>query len=151
MRRRLAPRRRVPRHRLINNLVDQGRFDEADAEIRLFENEMRADGPVQRYKVQLLLERARKTKGILEEDKKALVIQAANQARSGIARFTDNRKLYEAYLQVGIVSKNIEGTDTMFLAARDAAKDAYDRILDPELDRAIQKYVAIAQRAGVVT
>ena len=41
----LAPRERVPRHRLITNLIKLGEYESANSEIRLFENELRLDGP----------------------------------------------------------------------------------------------------------
>ena len=51
----VATGERVPRHRLIRNLIDLNKFDEAQTEIRIFENDFkRSDGPVTRYKINLL-------------------------------------------------------------------------------------------------
>src|SRR5699024_8873972 len=47
----LAPSERVPRHRLIHNLIDLEHFDVAESEIRSFEKDIKADGPISRYKV----------------------------------------------------------------------------------------------------
>lgn len=41
----VAPRERVPRHRLLRNLIELGEYDAADTELRLFENDFRLDGP----------------------------------------------------------------------------------------------------------
>ena len=46
-----APGERIPRHRLIRNLIDQGLFAKAETEIRLFDKDFGADGPVHRYKI----------------------------------------------------------------------------------------------------
>ena len=40
----IAPSERVPRHRLIRNLIDAGAYDKADTEIRIFEKDFGADG-----------------------------------------------------------------------------------------------------------
>ncbi len=61
----LAPSERVPRHRLIHNLIDEGDYNQADNEIRIFEKELRRDPPVQRYRVSLLLRKAESQKSIL--------------------------------------------------------------------------------------
>jgi hypothetical protein len=49
----VAPRERVPRHRLIRNLIALGEYDPAEIEIRLFERDFRLDGPAARYKIDL--------------------------------------------------------------------------------------------------
>ena len=41
----VAPGERVPRHRLIRNLIDMEHFEQAEAEIRLFTNDFGEDGP----------------------------------------------------------------------------------------------------------
>lgn len=65
----IAPSERVPRHRLIRNLIDAGAYEKAETEIRIFEKDFGADGPVYRYKIQLLLARAVRVPGILPEDR----------------------------------------------------------------------------------
>ncbi len=40
----IAPGERVPRHRLIHNLIDQGYFEKAETGIRLFNKDFGADG-----------------------------------------------------------------------------------------------------------
>ena len=135
----LAPYQRVPRHRLITNLIDLGEFSSAQTEIRLFEREIRVDGPVQRYKVRLLLERARTTKGILTEDRAAIVLDAAKFAETGVLRFPDDKNLYRIYLEVGIAYLKHGGDDRVYASAIEKAKAAYERILDPELLQHIRR------------
>jgi len=139
----LAPRRRVPRHRLVDNLIKQGNHDKANTEIRLFEEEMRTDGPLHRYKVLLLLHRARNSPGILPEDRYSLALQAASIAEAGVDRFRDNRYMYDCYLQCGVVSYKYSNDLTVFNEAMDRTKATYDRISDPDLLRVIRKYERI--------
>jgi hypothetical protein len=61
----VAPGERVPRHRLIRNLIQQGDFEKADTEIGIFNKDFGADGPVFRYRVNLMVARAKRTPGIL--------------------------------------------------------------------------------------
>lgn len=65
----VVPGERVPRHRLVRNLIDSGDFDKADTEIRIFESDFGKDGPVSRYKISLLLARANGAEGIMPEDR----------------------------------------------------------------------------------
>lgn len=142
----LAPRRRVPRHRLITNLIALHDFENARTEIRLFENEMRVDGPVQRYKVKLLLERSRHSKGILPEDRSAMIKEAAAMAEAGIQQFRDDKNMYDIYLQAGVALVRNDNDRSIFEQAMNAAKSAYDRILDPELSRTLTKFERISHQ-----
>lgn len=145
----LAPRERVPRHRLITNLIAIGDYENASTEIRIFENELRSDGPVQRYKVRLMIEKARRIPGILEEDRAAMIREAASVAVAGISRFPDDKNLYRAYLDAGVAYLRYVPDREIFDQAMEMAKLAYDRILDPELARTIRRYEVVEQRFTV--
>ena len=136
----LAPRQRVPRHRLITNLISLGNYESANTEIRLFENELRIDGPVQRYKVRLLIERANQTTGLLQEDRVAMIREAASIAEAGIDRFPDDKNLYRAFLEVGVAYLKFTDDRDMFDFAMQKAQSAYERILDPDLARTIHRF-----------
>jgi hypothetical protein len=62
----VAPGERVPRHRLIRNLIESGAFEKAETEIRIFNKDFGPDGPVHRYRVNLMVSRATRMLGILE-------------------------------------------------------------------------------------
>jgi hypothetical protein len=83
----LAPSIRVPRHRLIRNLIEIGEFDQAETEIRIFYKDFGGGGPVARYKVFLMMARATRTLGILREDRLAILESAREQASFAIKRF----------------------------------------------------------------
>ena len=139
----LAPRQRVPRHRLITNLINLGEFDQANTEIRLFENELRIDGPVQRYKVRLFLERAKHSTGLLDEDRAMLIQKAASLAETGIDRFPFDKNIYKEYLEVGVASYKCTGESEIFSRALGLARAAYDKIQDPDLDRTVRRFEQI--------
>lgn len=143
----LAPKERVPRHRLITNLIALSEFENAATEIRLFENELRVDGPVQRYKVQLLLERAQRS-NLPVEDRLTLVRNAANLAEAGLQRFSDDKNLYRVYLEAGVVLYKYGNDRAIFDAAIQQARVAYDRILDPDLARIIRRFEQVEHIIG---
>ncbi|MBB35389.1 MAG: hypothetical protein CME88_02805 [Hirschia sp.] len=142
----LAPLRRVPRHRLITNLIELGDYENASSEIRLFENELRIDGPVHRYKIKLLLERARHVEGLMDEDRAAIVGEAAQLAKAGIERFSEDKNMYDIFLRSGVDSYKYTASLDLFDQALIAAREAHEHNLDPELQRVISKYERIAQR-----
>ena len=53
----VAPGERVPRHRLLRNLIDMNEFDLAETELRIFQNDFKLDGPAVRYKIVLAVAR----------------------------------------------------------------------------------------------
>lgn len=145
----LAPRQRVPRHRLIRNLIDLGDFDNAGTEIRIFENELKLDGPVQRYKAVLMLERAKQASGILDEDRASMIKEAAALAESGVERFQDDKNLYRTYLEIGVTYLKYKPDRTIFDRAKELTHKAYDRILDPEIGRILRHFERVEQRFAV--
>lgn len=74
------PMERVPRHRLIEYLIRQGAFNDADTEIRVFENDLRLDGPVRRHNMRLILERAISSIGLMPDGKAKLLNDAHDAA-----------------------------------------------------------------------
>ena len=135
----IAPGERVPRHRLIRNLMDLEEFEKAETEIRMFEKGLRVDGPVYRYKVNLLLARAIHTKGILNEDRIARLNQAADMAAIGVKRYKDNKYMMRAYCEVGIEHYKLSGKLDVFDDAISALKEAETNIGDPDISRIIEQ------------
>jgi SIR2-like domain len=97
-----APGERVPRHRLIRNLIDQGLFEKAETEIRLFNKDFGRDGPVHRYKIKLLVQRAVRSPGLLDEDRIAILEEAHSLAVQGVSRYPINKNILSAYAELGI-------------------------------------------------
>lgn len=146
----LAPRERVPRHRLITNLIKIGDLETAETEIRVFESELRKDGPVHRYRVQLLLERAKTAQGLMDQDRESIARSAASLARAGVERFSEDKNAYRVYFEAGVCCYRFGGKADIFDDAMEAAKSAYQRILEPDLKRIISIYERIEERFTTV-
>ena len=133
-----APGERVPRHRLIRNLIDQGAFEKAETEIRVFNHDFGSDGPVQRYKIGLMVARAVNTPGILEEDRIAILEQAQELAASGVERFPNNKNILSAYAELGIFRRT--GSYAFFDEAIKQLEQTAQRLGDPNVGAIISRY-----------
>jgi hypothetical protein len=97
----IAPGERIPRHRVINELLRRGDLNGAEHAIKAAEREVGSDSPISRFSVKLALRRAFDTPGIMDEDRKALMYQASNVALKGIDRNRQDKYAYFAYADVG--------------------------------------------------
>ncbi|WP_448950975.1 SIR2 family protein [Labrys neptuniae] len=136
----VAPGERVPRHRLIRNLIDEGAFDKAETEIRIFSKDFGTDGPVHRYKVNLMVARATRTPGILEEDRIAILEQAQELAVTGAEKYPHNKNMLSAYLELGIAYYKKTGWFDFYDDAMRRMKIAEERNGDPEISKTILRY-----------
>jgi hypothetical protein len=136
-----APGERVPRHRLIRNLIDQGAFPKAETEIRLFSKDFGSfDGPVQRYRVKLMISRAVGTPDIMDEDRIAILEQANAIAVAGVDRFPHNKNVLSVYAELGIEYYKRTGSYDIYDKAMERLKSAEDELGDPDISSMIQRY-----------
>lgn len=136
----VAPRERVPRHRLINNLIRSGAFTDAETEIRVFENDLNLDGPVRRYKVRLAVERAISTTGLLPEDKAAMLNEAYTAALRIIERDPLSRQSLQLFGDVCLELFKVTGEFSFVDDASDRMKNAERELGDPEITRLIYRF-----------
>ncbi|CRM50574.1 MULTISPECIES: SIR2 family protein [unclassified Pseudomonas] len=136
----IAPGERVPRHRLIRNLIDINEIEKADTEIRLFENDFKADGPVHRFKIMLLLARAERTPGILDEDRIAILDKARALASYAVDRYKDNKDIMRIFCDVGIEVFKKTKDMSVFNEAMGKLRLAEERIGDPDITGLIIQY-----------
>ncbi len=136
----IAPGERVPRHRLIRNLIDQGEFEKAESEIRIFEKDFRRDGPVVRYRILLMIARATTTPDLLKEDRIAILSLARELAVSAVSQYAGNKAVLGAYCELGIEIFKICGDHSAYDAAMDHLRKAEVRLGDPDVTRMIVKY-----------
>lgn len=136
----VAPGERVPRHRLIRNLIDMDEFESAEAEIRVFTKDFREDGPVHRYKVLLLVARAKNSPGLMEEDRLVILNRARDLAIAGIRKYRDNKHMLYTYCEVGIDIYKRTGDLSTFEDAIRETKAAEKVLGDPEVSRRIDEY-----------
>jgi hypothetical protein len=128
-----APGERVPRHRLIRNLIDVNELEKAETEIRLFENDFNTDGPLERFKIILLLVRADRAKGILKEDRLAILEMARDRAVNAVDRYKNNKNIIKTYCDVGIEIFKRTSDSSVFDDAIMKLRDAESRLGDPEI------------------
>lgn len=136
----IAPGERVPRHRLIRNLIELGEFEKAESEIRIFEKDFRRDGPVVRYRILLLIARATQAPDILKEDREVILEQARELAVSAINTYQNNKTVLSAYCELGVETFKITGSHEVYDAALDCLKRAESRLGDPDITKIIGRF-----------
>lgn len=142
----LAPGERVPRHRLISNLINEEQFEQAETEIRIFEKELKLDAPTQRYKIILQLRKAEHTKGLMQEDRATLIREAENMALNAITKYADDKNMYRSYCEIGLAYFRVTGKWEIFDKAMIELNRLEDRIPDPDITRIIKRFDSLAQR-----
>lgn len=144
---RIAPGERVPRHRLISNLLDGGDLNEVSREIKNAEEDVGSDSVFNRYKVRLTIRRAAETTGIMSEDRRALLREAERLALKGIDRWSTDKYSFMIYADVGVAYAETIGGDTSILDdALARMKKAVDAILDPQLSDSLQGFERTRRR-----
>lgn len=135
----IAPGERVPRHRLIRNLIDMGEFDRAETEIRIFEKDFGHDVPVIRYRIMLLMRRAIESPGLMQEDRIAILHEAKDKALQTINRIPEHKLVLSTYADVGVELSRLCADYSVFDDAIRLLKQAEQNIGDPEISNIIRK------------
>ena len=132
-----VPGERVPRHRLIRYLIDVNQLEKAETEIRLFENDFRTEGPLERFKIILLLARSERTAGILDEDRIAILEMAREKAVKAVDRYKSNKNILKTYCDVGLEIFKRTRDPSVFEDSMEKLKEAEIRLGDPEVTTSI--------------
>lgn len=142
----VAPGERIPWHRLIRELLDNGSVDETEYAIRNAEDAVGADGPLDRYKIRLLLLRVERTERISDSDRLALLRRAYELALTHIERHRDDKLTYRQVCEVAVAL--VRRGEKVHILAEAIAKlrVGADRILDPDMHRWIRYYEQIKMR-----
>ncbi|WP_028579400.1 SIR2 family protein [Desulfogranum japonicum] len=135
-----APGERIPRHRLIRYLIDINELEKADTEIKIFENDFKADGPVKIYKIILMLERSRNTPGIMKEDRISILEQARDLSVNTIEHHSDNKDILRTYCDVGLECFEMTGDVSIFDDSINKLREAEERVGDPDITSLIVRY-----------
>lgn len=136
----VAPRERIPRHRMIREYLDLGELDAAAQTIRAAEQTVGLDRPLQRYKVQLELKRAREARNLAPEHRLSVLRLAERQAQEGIHRYADDKFAFSTYAEVGVaVAEETHDLGTLDDALREMA-EASERLLDPALGQDLVRF-----------
>lgn len=144
-----APRERVPRHRLMRNLIALGEYDQADTEMRLFQKDFRnADGPTTRYRIDLAVARAVRSPGLMDEDRIVLLEKAREAAAAAAERFEVNKAVLTAYCEVGLAMMKLARRPDVFYSAIAQLKEAEDQTEDTDISRRVARLEARMRSLG---
>ncbi|MCA3009833.1 MAG: SIR2 family protein [Phycisphaerales bacterium] len=143
-----VPGERVPRHRLIRNLIEAGQYEHAETEIRVFESDFRLDGPTARYKVALARKRAVQSPGIEDGDRVVILNKAASIAVGLLSRFPDHKMILKEYALVGIEVHRRTGDYAVYDDALARLKRAQSAELDPDFAGIIDRIEKAMQGVG---
>jgi SIR2-like domain len=136
----IAPGERVPRHRLIRNLIALGEFEKAETEIRIYEKDFKREAPIDRYKILLLIARATETKGLQPSDRSVIIEQARELAAASVDRYDGNKHVLGAYCEVGVHAFKLNGSHKIFDEAMSVLRKAESRLGDPDITRMVVRY-----------
>lgn len=128
----LDPKNRVPRHRLIGELLEKDDLHLASVTIADAESTVGSDPPIQRYKCLLNIELSQQA-GLMDEDRRALLRIAKSEAEKGIKLYQDSMYQYFAFndaaKQWHILTNSHEWLEESLTNLRKAS----DRLLDPRI------------------
>ncbi len=135
-----APGERIPWHRLIRELLNEGSLEETEYVIRDAEKAAGADAPIDRFKVRLLVVRSQNTGGISNNDRLALLRQAYELAMINIGKHSRDQYSYYALCDVAV--QLVEKGESAYLLdeALVQARKGAEVILDPEMTKRIREY-----------
>lgn len=131
----VAPTERVPRHRLVRELLDGGQVAEAEIAIADAERSVGLDSPLRRYRVLLLIARATETEGLMREDRVALLAEARAAALKAIDMSPEDKYGYSAFVRVGEARHAVSGRLDYYDEAIEKMREGASIIMDPGLSK----------------
>jgi hypothetical protein len=117
-----------------------GEYEKADTEIKVFESDFRSDGPMARYRITLMVERALNTKGVLPEDRITMIEQARAYSISAVERYKNNKNVLSANCDLGVAYYKLTGKIDVLESALKELRTAEVRLGDPDISRRIRQY-----------
>lgn len=142
----VAPGQRVPRHRLIHNLIQAGELERASNEIRIFEKDFRRrDAPIVRFQARIKIERAKGVSGLMLEDRISILRDAIAIARGGLSRWPADRGLHAIQCSAGLEILKMSGQWDAFDEAIGQLEKAHEEYLDPQMPRIIGRFKSQAE------
>jgi hypothetical protein len=135
-----APGERIPWHRLIRELLIEGDGEEAEYAIRGAEAAVGRDGPIDRFKVRLLVMRAKAAKGISKGDRLAILRKAYEQAMKNTESYRMDKHSYRSLCDVAVEMVQLGENAFILDEAISHMRSAASRILDPDMDERVREY-----------
>ena len=135
-----VPGERVPRHRLVRNLIRQGQFGDAELAIVDSRDMNINDSVIHRYDVQLNVAKAEKLEFLGVQDRLNLLDTAVSKATKSLSRRGDDMYNYENYCRASLALAQNGGGIDEFEIALQKLKDAHQVLGDPLMVRWIGRY-----------
>jgi hypothetical protein len=136
----LVPGERIPWHRLIREKLEEKEVNDVEYLIREAADAVGADAPIDRYRVRLLVVRAKSTKGISDSDRLALLRRAFELALVNIGRHDMDKFSYREACNVAL-DLHGQGESAAYLDEAIALmRNASELIGDPDMDRMLQGF-----------
>jgi GTPase SAR1 family protein len=144
----VAPGERIPWHRLIRELLNEGTSEEIEYVIRNAETAVGNDAPIARYKVRLLVNRAKTTQGISRQDRVALLRKAYELASRNIGYFSWDKYSFRELCEVAVLL--VQRGESPYILDEAIAKMrvAADRILDPDMAKELHRFEVERSKLG---
>lgn len=137
----VVPLERIARHRLIRNLIDLEEYEVCDSEIKIFENDFGSrDTTVCRYKVKLKVQRGLNSKGLMDEDRIAIINQAVDDLRIFIEQNPTNKFLLKEMCLTGLILGNLTNDYFVYEHGLQLLKAAEEITQDPEITSYITSF-----------
>jgi hypothetical protein len=136
----LAPGERIPWHRLIRELLNEGDYETTEYIIRDAETAAGLDAPIARYKIRVIVARALNSKGISKSDRLAMLRHAYEQAMRNTDHNRFDKYSYSVLCDVAVEVAHMGGGSYLLDEAIKHMRDASSRILDRELDARLHHY-----------
>jgi len=92
--------------------------------------------------VALLIARAIRTPGLLDEDRRTILEQASALAAEYVHRYSNNKAILAAYCEVGLEIARLTGNYSVYDVAIGELKSAEERIGDPDISRLVARFEA---------
>ncbi|MGE3876616.1 MAG: SIR2 family protein, partial [Parvibaculaceae bacterium] len=142
----VAEGERIPWHRLVRELLEHEGLDEAEFALKKALETVGSDGPLDRFKVRLLMARADRTPGIADGDRLALVRRAYETAESNVSHHSKDKFSYRALCDVAVELVRRGESPYILDEAINKLRHASEEILDPDMDRQIRYFEDIRSR-----
>jgi hypothetical protein len=135
-----APGERIPWHRLIRELRNEDDHETTEYVIRDAEAAVGVDAPIARFKIRLIVARAKHTKGISRPDRLAMLRHAYEQASRNAEFDRFDKYSFSVLCDVAVEIADMGGGKYLLDEAVNLMRQAASRILDPEMDKRLHLY-----------
>jgi hypothetical protein len=129
----LLPGERIPRHRYIRKLIDSDHLSEASSALQEAIGAVGKNPVLGRYDVLLRLRQAETTGGIMDEDRRAMLVDAVSRAQNNLRTYPSDKHSYRTYGDAAAALAAKGGDIEPLRDAMEKVQEAEGTMLDPEI------------------